>query len=226
MLANQKVWLAESNGFSTIMPSLTPVSSEASTWQKADSGLASTLLQLSKGSFNVYVDKIRWVGGLKCTNFCLQLCLFWSGPNHFGGVQIIFGEVYLRIFWTNFWNLDAFITNWTWPKRLAPVQNHFGPLEGQGIRVNIIYVEVGSRWPKKRSIFCLRRYWMAPKYVAQSNSDTSKIDSSSVSSHLDVSILSKTKPRDHPYITLAKDWVYGSRKLPVLLTLSTVLTLI
>ena len=28
------------------------------------------------------------------------------------------------------------------------------------------------------------------KYVAQSNSDTSKIDSSSVSSHLDVSILS------------------------------------
>ena len=152
MLANQKVWLVESNGFSTIMPSFTPVSSEASTWQKADSGLASTLLQLSKGSFNVYVDKIRWVGGPKCTHFCLHLCLFWSGPIRFGGVQIIFGEVQMRFFWTNFCNLDPSKTNWTWPKRLVPVQNHFGYLEGQGIRVNIVYVEVG-RWSKKANIF-------------------------------------------------------------------------
>ena len=32
--------------------------------------------------------------------------------------------------------------------------------------------------------------------------------------------------KDHPYFTSAKDWVGGSRKLPVLLTFSTVFMMI
>ena len=59
---------------------------------------------------------------------------FWSGPNHFGQVQI-------RLFWTNFYDLDQTKTNWAhtndWysTKIIWTVQNHFGPIEGQGIRV-------------------------------------------------------------------------------------------
>ena len=42
--------------------------------------------------------------------------LFWSGPNHFGQVQI-------RLFWTNFYNLDLTKMNWTHPKQLVLDQN-------------------------------------------------------------------------------------------------------
>ena len=41
---------------------------------------------------------------------------FWSGPNHFGQVQI-------RLLWTNLYNLDPTKTNWTRPKRLVLNQN-------------------------------------------------------------------------------------------------------
>ena len=65
---------------------------------------------------------------------------FWLGPNHFGQVQI-------RLFWTNFYNSDLSRMIWTRPKWFGPnqnnfyssktiwlVQNHFRPIEGQGIR--------------------------------------------------------------------------------------------
>ena len=75
--------------------------------------------------------------------------LFWSGPNHFGHVQI-------RFFWTNFYNLNLSKTIWTQPKRIEPVQNvwystkiiwmvqnHFGPIEGQGMSVLATYIFFG-----------------------------------------------------------------------------------
>ena len=65
--------------------------------------------------------------------------LFWMGPNHFGQFQI-------RLFWTNLYNLDLSKMIRTRPKQIRPVQNdwystkniwtvqnHFGPIEGQGI---------------------------------------------------------------------------------------------
>ena len=64
---------------------------------------------------------------------------FWSGHNHFGQVQI-------RLLWTNFYNFDLTKMIWTQPKQIRPVlnnwyltkmiwtvQNDFGPIEGQGI---------------------------------------------------------------------------------------------
>ena len=72
---------------------------------------------------------------------------FWSGPNHFGQVQI-------RLFWTIFYNLDLSKISWTRPKRIGPaqndwystkmiwtVQNNFGPIEGQDIRLKFGYNE-------------------------------------------------------------------------------------
>ena len=44
--------------------------------------------------------------------------LFWSGPNHFGQVQI-------RLLWTNFYNLDLSKMIWTRPKWIGPVQNNW-----------------------------------------------------------------------------------------------------
>ena len=46
---------------------------------------------------------------------------FWSDLNHFDQVKI-------RLFWTNFYNLDL-------SKMILMVQNHFGTMEGQGINV-------------------------------------------------------------------------------------------
>jgi hypothetical protein len=54
--------------------------------------------------------------------------LFWSGPNDVGQVQI-------RLFWANFYNLDLSKMVWTRPKNIGHVQNHFGPIEGQGVNV-------------------------------------------------------------------------------------------
>jgi hypothetical protein len=47
--------------------------------------------------------------------------LFLSGPNHFGQVQI-------RLLWTNLYNLDPTKIIWTRPKRIGLDQNHLaGP---------------------------------------------------------------------------------------------------
>ena len=72
---------------------------------------------------------------------------FWSGPKHFGQVQI-------RLFCSNFYNLDQSEIILTWTIQIGPiqnnwystkmiwtVQNHFGPIEGQGIK----FVQVW--WP-------------------------------------------------------------------------------
>ena len=69
--------------------------------------------------------------------------VFWLGPNHFGQVKI-------RLFWTNFYNLDLPKMIWTRPEQIGPiqndcystkmiwtVQNNFGHIEGQGINVSI-----------------------------------------------------------------------------------------
>ena len=63
--------------------------------------------------------------------------MFWSAR---------FGRVQIRLFWTNYYNLDLSKMIWTRPKQIGPVQNnwystnmiwmvqnHFGPIEGQGI---------------------------------------------------------------------------------------------
>ena len=73
-------------------------------------------------------------------------------PNCFGQVQIdlvmskSFWSGTIRLFWTIFYNLDLSKMIWTQPKQIGPVQNdwystkiiwsvqnHFGPIEGQGI---------------------------------------------------------------------------------------------
>jgi hypothetical protein len=41
---------------------------------------------------------------------------FWLGLHHFGQVEI-------RLFWTNFYNLDLTKMNWTGPKQLVLDQN-------------------------------------------------------------------------------------------------------
>ena len=73
--------------------------------------------------------------------------LFWSGPNHFGQVQI-------RLLCTNFYNLDPTKMIWTQPnqigtdqnkldstKKIWTVQNHVGPVEGQGIIFDFDHIE-------------------------------------------------------------------------------------
>ena len=54
--------------------------------------------------------------------------LFWSGPNHCGQIQII--EISPEKIWfgSDQNDLEPNKTIWT-------VQNHFGPIEGQGIRI-------------------------------------------------------------------------------------------
>ena len=66
---------------------------------------------------------------------------FWLSPNHFGQVQI-------RLLWTNFYNLDLtkmiwnrpkrigpVLNNWYWTKMIWTVQNYFGFIGGQDISV-------------------------------------------------------------------------------------------
>ena len=43
---------------------------------------------------------------------------FWSGPNHFGQVQI-------KLLWTNFYNIDLTKLIWTRPKRIGPILNNW-----------------------------------------------------------------------------------------------------
>ena len=83
--------------------------------------------------------KLFWTDQIVLDNYNL----FLSGLNHFGQVQI-------RLFWTNFYNLDLSKMIWIRPKRIEPakndwystkmiwtVQNHFGPIEGEGIFFNV-----------------------------------------------------------------------------------------
>ena len=84
-------------------------------------------------------------------------------PNCFGRIQIVlvgsklyyFGQVQIRLFWTNFYNLDLSEMISTRPKQIEPVQNnwystkmiwmvqnHFGPIEGQGIK-QLIQIYLG-----------------------------------------------------------------------------------
>ena len=77
--------------------------------------------------------------------------LFRLGPNNFGQVKI-------RFFWTNFYNLDLCNMIWVLPKWIGPaqndwyltkmiwkVQNHFGPIEGQNIRlINFLGSSISS----------------------------------------------------------------------------------
>ena len=80
--------------------------------------------------------------------------LFWSGPNHFGQVQI-------RLLWTNFYNLDPTKMIWTRPKRIGPVlnnwsltkmiwtvQNHFGFIEGQNISLQQLISRESNNWTR------------------------------------------------------------------------------
>ena len=77
--------------------------------------------------------------------------LFWLGPNHFGQVQI-------RLFWTNFYNLNLSKMIWIQPKQIESdkndynsnkmiwtVQNHFGPIEGQGISIHLYCISFSSQ---------------------------------------------------------------------------------
>jgi hypothetical protein len=79
--------------------------------------------------------------------------VFWSGPNHFGQVQIIKISPEKS-------NLNLTNIIWTWPKQFGPhqnnlypsktiwiVQNQFGPIEGQGIN-NHFFVFVASTWTR------------------------------------------------------------------------------
>ena len=66
-------------------------------------------------------------------------------PNCFGRVKIILVRFKIRLFWTNSYNLDLSKMTWTRPKQIGPVQNdcylldqnHFGPIEEQGISVTL-----------------------------------------------------------------------------------------
>ena len=73
---------------------------------------------------------------------------FWSGPICFGRVQIYFGQVQIIKFSSEKSDLNLTKMIWTRPKRFAlnqndcyltkmiwSVQNHFGPIKGQGIKL-------------------------------------------------------------------------------------------
>ena len=62
---------------------------------------------------------------------------FWSRPNHFGRVQIILVRFKLDFFFTRPKLIGLVKNDWYSTKIIWMVQNHFGPIEGQGINVNI-----------------------------------------------------------------------------------------
>ena len=100
---------------------------------------------------------------------------FWSCPNHFGQVQI-------RFFWTNFFNLDLSITIWTWWKWIGPVQNdwystkmilrvqnNFGPFKllwDQFVLVRFKSFWTGPNYknsPEKSDLNLTKIIWTQPK---------------------------------------------------------------
>jgi hypothetical protein len=64
-------------------------------------------------------NNFGWMGSIR----------FGSGPNHFGQVQIIKISPEKS-------NLNLTKTIWSQPKQFGTVQNHFGPIEGQSIKVS------------------------------------------------------------------------------------------
>ena len=85
---------------------------------------------------------------MPCPSICPKVLdgykLLRSGPNHFDQVQI-------RLFWTNFYNLNLFLLISTWPKRIEPVlknwystkmisrvQNLFEPISWSFVRRQIV----------------------------------------------------------------------------------------
>ena len=74
--------------------------------------------------------------------------MFWLSPNHYGRGQIILNRSKLWKISTEKSNLNLTKMIWTQPKRFGhdqnifsvtktiwTVQNHFGPIEGQGMRI-------------------------------------------------------------------------------------------
>ena len=87
---------------------------------------------------------------------------FCLGPNHFGQIQI-------RLFWIKCYNLDLS----TRSKQIGPVQNdcystkiiwlvqnHFGPIEGQGI--SPVWMHMGNSYLISRAYILIitRQYWL------------------------------------------------------------------
>ena len=98
-------------------------------------GLAQDVYALSCPSIDPKSFWINCFGWVQI--FLVRSKLFWSGPNHFGQVQII-------LFWTNFYDLDLSKSKviWSRPKRRP---NHFGPIEGQGINIIDIFFSGQAR---------------------------------------------------------------------------------
>ena len=80
---------------------------------------------------------------------CFLLC-----PNHFRQVQI-------RLFWTKFYKLVGHAgqnyldltkqirpiqNNWYWNKIIWMIQNHFGPIEGQGMYYLSLRIDFRRKW--------------------------------------------------------------------------------
>ena len=124
-----------------------------------------------------------------CRYFCLILLLvqndfgptksFWLGPSHFGQVQI-------RLLWTNFYNLDLskiilVQNNWYSTKIIWTFQNHFWPIEGQGISIyelwRMLICEWKSFWKKKNNLLIMtllplnsRFYGFSKQFCLQTSS--------------------------------------------------------
>ena len=91
---------------------------------------------------DLYVLSFKWfftlqivLDGSKWQILLVRFKSFWLDLN----------QVQIRLFWTNFYNLDLSKMIWTQPKQIGPVQNnwystkmiwtvqnHFGPIDGQG----------------------------------------------------------------------------------------------
>ena len=67
------------------------------------------------------------------------LKLFWSGPNHWSGLNYTFlDQLYnldlSKMIWTPPKRIGFVQNNWYFTKIIWTVQNHFGPIEGQDIK--------------------------------------------------------------------------------------------
>ena len=67
--------------------------------------------------------------------------MFWTGPNHFGQVQIIkispekSNLTLTKMLWTRPKRFGPDQNDWYSTKMIWTVQSHFGAIEGQGIRI-------------------------------------------------------------------------------------------
>ena len=71
---------------------------------------------------------------------------FWTGPICFGRVQIILVRfksdfsTLIFIIWTRPKWIGLVLNNWYSTKMIWKVQNHFGPIEGQGINLTPLLI--------------------------------------------------------------------------------------